>query len=278
MVALRSARCYTVRVMEDIALQEQPSAEPAADPEMTAMLAAGVHLGHSRRKHNPGMAPYVWGVRASVEIIDLTKTKEKLAVALAFLGQAAREGKLLLFVGTRPSVRSILRQAAEELGSPYVDQRWIGGTLTNFKVISKRIETLETLEAERVSGGWEKYTKKEQLMREREIERLRANFDGLRRMRKLPQVLVIVDIQHDDLALREARRLGIPVVALTDTNSDPRLVDYPIPANDDARSAVAYMLTRMTAAIRAGQAAAAAAAVPPPSGEESWPESPPTHD
>lgn len=247
------------------------------DPEMEAMMEAGVHLGHARSKRHPRMAPYLWGMRNNVEIIDLTKTKEKLASALAFLKQSAQEKKLFLLVGTRPSAKDIVRNAAGELGCPYVDQRWIGGTLTNFKVIRKRVETLEALEQERAAGGFEKYTKKERMKKEEEMRRLVENFDGLRRLIKLPDVLIIADISHDDLALRESRRMKIPVVALADTNTDPGSVAYAIPANDDARPALAYMFERMKTAIREGEFAAAtvvpiepgpaAAAEAPPAGE-----------
>ena len=223
------------------------------------MLEAGVHLGHIRSKRHPAMAPYVWGTRSNVEIIDLIKTKEKLAAALAFLKKLAEERKMLLLVGTRPSAKDIIRQTAEELGYPYVDLRWIGGTLTNFRVIRKRIEILEGLEHEKASGGFEKYTKKEQLELEKDMARLVRNFDGLRRLTKPPDALVIMDISHDKIALREAMRMGTPVVALTDTNTDPRLVAYPIPSNDDARPAIIYMLNRMKAAIREGQEDAATA-------------------
>lgn len=229
------------------------------DPEIEAMMEAGVHLGHARSKHNPGMIPYLWGVRNNVEIIDLTKTKEKLAEALAFLKQAAEGRKLLLFVGTRPSAKDLVRSVAEELGYPSVTERWVGGTLTNFRIIRQRIETLEALEQEKASGGFEKYTKKERLVKDEEIMRLRQHFDGLRRLTKLPDALFIIDISHDDLALHEARRIGIPVVALTDTNTDPRAVQYPIPANDDARSAITYIVERVKASIVEGQQAAASA-------------------
>lgn len=230
-----------------------PSAIGAVDPEAEEMMAAGVHLGHARSKRHPAMAPYIWGVRNNVEIIDLAKTGEKLLEALSFLRTTAKGNKLVLFVGTRPAAKNIVREIAAELEYPYVDRRWIGGTLTNFKVILKRIETMEGLEAERDSGGFEKYAKIERLRKEEEINRLKESFDGLRRLRSLPAALVIIDIIHDHLALKEAKRLNIPVVALADTNANPRLVDYPIPSNDDARSAVAYMLGRMKAAILQGR-------------------------
>ncbi|MDP3727172.1 MAG: 30S ribosomal protein S2 [bacterium] len=241
------------------AIKEDTLVAPDADPEGGEMLDAGVHLGHIRSKRHPAMAPYVWGTRANIEIIDLVKTKEKLAAALAFLKQLAGEGKVILWVGTRPSARELIRQTADELGCPYVNQRWIGGTLTNFKVIRKRVETLEGFEQEKATGGFEKYTKWEQLELEKEMARLAGNFDGLRRLSKPPDAVLIIDISHDQNALREANRIQIPVVALTDTNTDPRQVAYPIPANDDARPAISYMLGRMRTAVLEGRAARAAA-------------------
>jgi len=226
------------------------------DPEIEDMMAAGVHLGHSRSRRNPGMMPYLWGVRNNVEIIDLTKTKELLDHALAVLKQAAAAKKLVLLVGTRPSSRALVSDMAIQLGYPAVTERWIGGTLTNFKVVRKRVETMEGLEQERATGGFEKYTKKEQLEKEKEIARLNQNFNGLRRLTKMPDLMVIIDIAHDASALREARRMKIPVVALTDTNTDPRMVTYPIPANDDARPSLQYLLGRMRGAFAEGAEAA----------------------
>lgn len=241
-------------------LTDSIQSSSAMDPELEAMLEAGVHWGHARSKRHPGMSPYLWGVRNNVEIIDLVKTKEKLAEALAFVERAAKEKKLFLLVGTRPSAKDIIEKTAQSLDLPYVRERWLGGTLTNFKVILKRIETLESLEHEKASGGFEKYTKKERMKKEEAMERLREHFDSLRQLRKLPDVVIIADISHDALALREAKRMNIPVVALTDTNTNPRSVDYPIPANDDARPALRYMFERIGQAIAAGRQAAETAA------------------
>lgn len=236
-----------------IATSENTKSSSLVDPEIEAMMEAGVHFGHARSKRHPAMAPFIWGVRNNVEIIDLTKAKQKLELALEFLRQAAKDKKLLLIVGTRPSAKDVVQKTAEEIDCPYVNQRWIGGTLTNFKVIRKRIEALEGLEQEKATGGFEKYTKKERMKKEEEMARLTQNFNSLRRLRKLPDVMIIIDIAHDDLALREAKRMTIPVVALTDTNTDPRSVTYPIPSNDDARPAIVYMLERIKSAILEGQ-------------------------
>lgn len=234
----------------------------AVDPEIEALADAGVHVGHARSKRHPAMAPYVWGVRSGVDIIDLTKTKEKLTPALGALTDAARQGKLILFVGTRPAVSELLRAAAVELGYPVVTRRWIGGTLTNFRVIRQSIDALEALMDEE-SAGASGLSKHEQGLRENELRRLRECFDGLQELKRLPDLIVIMDIAHGALALREARRLGIPVVAITDTNTNPGLVSYPIPASDDARPAIAYMLERMRSAIAEGRRMAAAEAEAP---------------
>lgn len=233
------------------------------DPDIELMLNAGIHLGHARARHHSGMNQYVWGARNNIEIIDLTKTKEKLEEALAFLKQCAKEKRLLLFVGTRPAARDLVARVADELGYPYVNDRWIGGTLTNFKVIEKRVETLENLEQEKASGGFEKYTKKERLKKEEEMAKLNENFNGLRRLRKLPDALIVLSAIHDDLALREAARTNITVVALSDTDADPRAIAYPIPSSDDARSAIAYMLERMKRALIEGRSEAEASLIQP---------------
>lgn len=235
-----------------VTTEENSKPFSAIDSDMEAMMEAGVHMGHARSKRHPAMAPFVWGVRADIEIIDLVKTKEKLEVALAFIKEAAAAKRMFLIVGTRPSAKNAVRKIAEETGLPYVNQRWIGGTLTNFKVIRKRIENLEAMEQEKATGGFDKYTKKERLDKEKEMSRLEQNFGSLRRLQKLPEIMIVVDISQDDLALREARRMSIPVVALTDTNTDPRSVTYAIPSNDDARSAIEYMLERIGRAILAG--------------------------
>lgn len=224
-----------------------------ANPEIEEMLKAGVHLGHAKGKRNPAMAPYVFGVRNSVEIIDLEKTKAKLQEACEFLKKAVASGKTVLLAGTRPASRKALEDASAETGMPAVTLRWVGGTLTNFKVILGQIELLERLEKEKAAGEFAKYTKKEKIRLEKKLARLHHVFDGMRALKKLPDILFVVDISHDDLPVREARRMKIPVVALTDTNTNPDLITYPIPANDDAMPAVRYMVGRIKDAIVEGK-------------------------
>lgn len=223
------------------------------DPEIEEMLKAGVHLGHAKGKRNPAMAPFVFGVRNNVEIIDLEKTKAKLYEACEFLKKAIASGKTVLLAGTRPASRKALEDASAETGMPAVTLRWVGGTLTNFKVILGQIELLERLEKEKAAGEFAKYTKKEKIWLEKKLARLHHVFDGMRALKKLPDVLFVVDISHDDLPVREARRMKIPIVALTDTNTNPEMVTYPIPANDDALPAVRYMVGRIKEAILEGK-------------------------
>lgn len=230
-----------------------PFAAPVADEELEAMMKAGVHLGHAKTKDHPSMKRYIFGVRNTISVLDLTSTKEALYKAEAFLKEIGARGGLVLLVGTRPAARKIILEVAERTQMPYFIERWIGGTLTNFKVIGKRVEYMEQVEREKTSGELEKYTKKERMKKEEELVRLRKMFDGLRTMKRPPNAVFIVDTIHDDTAVREGRRMKIPLIALCDTNANAELIDYPIPSNDDALPAVRYMVGRIGAAIEEGQ-------------------------
>ena len=198
------------------------------------------------------MQPYLFGVRNTVSVIDLASTKEKLGAAEEFIKGIAARGGLILLVGTRPAARKVIQELGERTRMPYFVERWIGGALTNFKVISKRVEYMERLEREKASGDFEKYTKKERMGKEEEIVRLRKIFDGIRTLKRLPEALFIVDTTHDTTAIREARRMKIPIVALADTNANASIIDYPIPSNDDALPAVRYMVERIGKAVEEG--------------------------
>lgn len=241
--------------MVDSTLDSLPSLSISAvvDPELPEMIKAGVHLGHAKSKTHPSMKAFVFGIRNTVTLLDLVKTKEGLAKATNFIKDIAARNGLILLVGTRPAARKAIVEVAEKTGMPYFVERWMGGTLTNFKVISKRVEYMEELERAKATGELAKYTKKEQLKKEEEIAKLNRNFHGLRSLKRLPDAVFIVDITHDDLAVREARRMKIPSVALVDTNSNFDLVDYPIPSNDDALPAVKYMVEKIGKAIEEGQ-------------------------
>lgn len=215
------------------------------DEELLAMLKAGVHFGHRKSRVNPRMLPYIFGVRNNVHIIDLVQTKAKLHSALEQLQELRAEGKVILFVGTRPTAKSSIKEMATTLNMPYVVNRWVGGTLTNFSVIAKRLEYFRELEAKQKRGELEKYTKHEQHLFQIELRRLEEKFGGIKQMQRTPDTLFLADLYEDELAAREARRLKIPVIAIADTNTDPTLVDGPIPGNDDAFSSLQYILGRV---------------------------------
>lgn len=239
--------------MEDTLMTAENTGLPAApSPELEAMLKAGVHLGHAKTKDHPSMKEHIFGVRNTVSVIDLVHTSAALAAAEAFLKERVARGGSVLLVGTRPAARKIILDISAATAMPYFTERWIGGTLTNFKVIRKRIEYLETLEKEKASGEFDKYTKKERMMREEEITRLKKMFDGLRMMTRLPDVVFVVDTTEDTTAVHEARLMHIPIVALCDTNANAGEIDYPIPSNDDALPAVRYMMGRIGEAIEEG--------------------------
>lgn len=205
------------------------------------MLAAGVHFGHQKARWNPRMAPFIFGQKEGVHIIDLQKTEEKLAEALKFVGEVAASGKKILFVGTKRQAKEPTKKAAESCGMPYVVERWLGGTFTNFGTVKKQIKKLKDLKEKEKSGELSKYTKKEQLLFKEEIQRLEKLFGGISNLDDFPSAIFIIDITHDSIPVSEARKVSIPIVALVDTNADPEKVDYPIPANDDAIKSIELM-------------------------------------
>lgn len=225
----------------------------SVDPEAEVMIKSGIHLGHARSKNHPSMQPYIFGVRNGISLIDLTKTREMLEKALRFIREIAAKEGVIFLVGTRPAARRIILEVAEKTKMPYLVERWIGGALTNFKTISKRVEYMEDLERAKTAGEFEKYTKKERMEKEKEIVRLEKLFNGLRTLKRLPDLLFIVDIIHDNTAVREAKRLKIPTVALVDTNSDFDSITWPIPSNDDALPAIRYMVGKVGEAIEEGR-------------------------
>ncbi len=198
------------------------------------LLAAGAHFGHQTHKWNPKMKPYVYGERNGVYIIDLTKTVPMAKKAFDFLRKVSSSGRPVLFVGTKRQASSVVQAAAEECGAFYVTNRWLGGMLTNFKTISLSIDKLRKVERMKQNGDFQLLTKKEQSKIEKEIEKLEKNLGGIKDMRKVPGAVFIVDPNNERTAVKEAQTLGIPVVAITDTNCDPAGVDYIVPGNDDA--------------------------------------------
>ena len=217
--------------------------------DVEEMAKAGLHFGHRISKTHPKMLPFIFGMRNTIHIIDLEKTKEKFIEALKFLREATLEKKVILFVGTKPQIRDLVKQTAIETQNPYVVYRWIGGTFTNFPEIKKRVDYLRELERKKEAGEFEKYTKKERMEIEEEIEKLERKFGGIKNLEKLPDIIFVCDMVKNKLAVDEAKRKGVKIVAISDTNADPSLADYPIPANDDAVSSVKYILEKVKEAI-----------------------------
>ena len=220
---------------------------------MKQLLEAGVHFGHQTRRWDPKMAEYIFQARNGIHIIDLQKTSKKLDEAYAFLKEQAEEGKTILFVGTKKQAQDCVKDAAEKCGMYYVNQRWLGGTLTNFTTIRKRIDRLEELEKMQEDGTFDVLPKKEVILLKKEMEKLEKNLGGIKDMKELPGVMFIVDPKKERIGILEARKLGIPVIGLIDTNCNPEDVDYAIPGNDDAIRAVALIADCMANAVIEGR-------------------------
>ncbi len=222
-------------------------------PSVIELAKAGVHLGHKGAKLAPKMEPYIYGAKNTVDLIDLDKTLDKLQAALKFITEVVSQGKVVLFLGTKPPAKDIIKKYAQKVNMPFAAERWLAGTLTNFSTISKLIKKLKKMEEEKKAEGWAKYTKKEQLGLERELTRLGIMAGGIKALTKKPDILYIVDIKKEKTALRETIRCKIPVVAMIDTNANPEMVNWPIPANDDAIKSI-ELITRLVAeAIEEGQ-------------------------
>jgi len=213
--------------------------------DTTEMAKAGLHFGHRTSRVHPKMKPYLFGVRNGVHLIDLEKTAEKLKEALAFIRQLISEDKTLLLIGTKVQVKELVKSTAKECGLPYVAERWLGGTFTNFETIKKRIDYFKNLEKKKAEGELEKYTKKERIEIDKELKDLETKVGGIKELTKLPDAIFVLDMIKDKLAVKEAKSKGVKVIALCDTNCDPTLVDYPVPSNDDAISAVKYILDKV---------------------------------
>jgi len=220
-------------------------AELKEDAEIEEMMKAGLHFGHKKTKRHPKMEPYIYGVRNGVSVIDVSKTKQKLQEALDFIFGSISQGKVLLLVGTKVQVKGIVKEIGEECEIPYINERWLGGTITNFDIIKKRIDHLKDLEKKKEEGDLEKYTKKERIKIDREIKSLKIKFEGLKPLSKIPDIIFVLDTVHDDLAVKEARDKKIKIIGIVDTNANPEIIDYPIPANDDAFSSVKYILEKL---------------------------------
>ncbi|WP_334088724.1 30S ribosomal protein S2, partial [Helicobacter typhlonius] len=220
---------------------------------MKDLLECGVHFGHQTRRWNPKMQRFIFGVRKNIHIIDLQKTLRYFRFTYNIVKEAASEGKVIMFVGTKKQASETLKQYAESVNAPYVNYRWLGGMLTNFSTIKKSVRKLEIIEEMENSGQIDLLTKKEKLMLQRKKEKLNKYLGGVRHMKKAPDMVFVIDTVKEKIAVAEARRLGIPVVAPLDTNCDPDMVDYPIPGNDDAIRSIQLFCKEISEAILEGR-------------------------
>ena len=227
------------------------------DISMRDMLAAGVHFGHQTRFWNPKMAPFIFGSRNKIHIINLEKTVPAFSAVLLELRNLGTRGSKILFVGTKRAATKVISEQAKRVGMPYVDQRWLGGMLTNYKTIRQSIKRLKELEIQATDGTFEMLTKKEALQKSRLMDKLERSLGGIKDMGGLPDALFVVDVQHEHIAVSEANKLGIPVFGIVDTNSNPDGIDYIIPGNDDAIRAIRLYVTAVADAIQEGKEAAA---------------------
>lgn len=217
------------------------------------LLEAGVHFGHQTNRWNPKMKKFIYGEKNGIYIIDLEKTNELIEKARGFIRDVARAGSYILFVGTKKQAQAIVKEMAVKCGMFCVTERWLGGTLTNFTTIRKSIKKLDKLEKMKTDGTFESISKKERSSIDKEIEKLLKNLEGIRLMDRLPGALIVVDTKKEDTAVKEAKKLGIPVIALVDTNADPDIIEYPIPGNDDALKSITLIMTLITESIMDGR-------------------------
>ncbi len=216
------------------------------------LVDSGVHFGHRASRWNPKMKPYIFGKRNTIHIIDIRETVKGLLRAKKFLAMAVARGDDVLFVGTKRQAKQHVRDQAKRVGMPFVSERWLGGTLTNFRTIRSRVGRLEELESDEASGAAQEYSKKMMATRARELRKIRRNLEGIRNMTRLPGALVVIDVHRERNALREARKLNIPTACLIDTDSDPDFADLPIPGNDDAMRAIETVLVHLADAVEEG--------------------------
>lgn len=216
------------------------------------MFQAGVHFGYSRSNRHPKMKPFIFTNRNGTEIFDLEKVQKKLALAKEFLKALGKEKKTVLFVGTKKEAQEAIKKSAKELNMPYVRERWLGGTLTNFKEIKNRIDYLNDLLQKRDSGELEKYTKKERLQIEKKIIKLEKYLEGLQQCKNLPAALIAVDSNYEEVARRETRTMNIPLIAIMNSDCNPKDADYPIPANDSSIASINYLLSELVKAYSEG--------------------------
>lgn len=226
------------------------------DVSLEGLLKAGTHFGHLKSRRHPKMDEYIYTTRKNINIVDLQKTADKLAVAQAFLVDVAKAGKPILFVGMKKQTHATIKSLAERIGQPYVIDRWLGGTLTNFNQIRGRARYLVETEEKFAQGEFKKYTKFEQSKKMEEVDRLEKKMGGIKAMRDLPGAIVIADVKEAGLVISEARKMNVPLVGISDTNADPSNIDFPIPGNDDALSSLRLLLGALGKAILGAKEAA----------------------
>lgn len=224
-----------------------------SDPVVSAMFEVGAQYGYVRSRRHPSVVPYIFGLKNRVEIFDLEKTKDCLVTAKEFVRKLGTEGRTILFVGSKPEARASIEAAALRLKLPYVTTRWVGGTLTNFGQIRSRVDKLLTLRRDKETGALAKYTKKEQLLIDREIKRLESLFSGLIPLAAVPAALCVVDPRHEDTAVTEAGQVNVPVVTLASSDCDVSKFTYPIPANDASRKSIAFFIEEIAKAYEEGK-------------------------
>jgi small subunit ribosomal protein S2 len=222
--------------------------------QVKELIDAGVHYGHRASRWNPKMRPYIYGKRNLIHIIDLRETLRGLLRAYKFLTQIASQGKPVLFVGTKRQAKEIVEREAQRCGCPFVSERWLGGTLTNFRTIRSRLQRLQELEEMETSGAIHTHSKKMISSLTRERKKIHRNLQGIREMTRIPEAMVIIDPHREHTAVQEARKMGVVTIALIDTDSDPDLVDLPIPGNDDSIRSIELVLSRLTTAVQEGRA------------------------
>jgi len=221
----------------------------SSEKTLKDMLKNAVHFGHRPSKWNPKMKSFIHGKHSGVHVFDLNQTASKLKEAQTFLKSCSKEGKVVLFVSTKQQAIEVVRDTAEECGMPYITHKWVPGLLTNFGTIKQRIKHLKDLKAQELSGEFEKYTKKEALERHKTIIKLQIALGGVQEMSKKPDAIFVVDVVRDQIAVKEAAKLGIPIIAIVDSNADPSNITYPIPGNDDAIKAITFLVKQIGAAI-----------------------------
>lgn len=220
-------------------------------PSLKELMAAGAHFGHKRERSHPKAKSYIYTLREGIYIIDLQKTQEQLEAALKAINDWAKEGKTILFVGTKPQAADIVKQAAESVGMPYMTHRWPGGLLTNFDTVLQNLKQIAALEAQLASEQAANLTKKEKLVISEKIKKSNMTLHGIRNLKNLPDALFVVDVVTEATAVEEAYRLGLPIVGMTDTNANPGKIDFPIPANDDARKSIELIVGLVAGTIKA---------------------------